>query len=1267
MTTEIIKFESVDQSMWSTGDASKLEWHKYFPIIGGERAKWKIENETLTSGMGSISADGDRISYDSRGRYDDLAVGTTKKIVVAYDLTAPGLETISRTATIKVKGTVDGPSFTVPDAWDVKSDKFSFAAVTAKDIMVNPHEFFSITPVDINWDLIGELRAFLKEYESTFEEKAAHKNSMLHAAEVQLNHLHDEIVHLKNAAVLAGKLLLTEGAIEVAETAEEKLKYLQDHLEQLKLDQKAADLAVVAAREVKDAAHVAFAAADDGLSVADSALSAAQSALSAVGGFFKSFWGKISGEEEKEQVEIKFGLLNDAKTALSHARNELHAAERSFDAAVDHAAALSAQVAKLTLEVEKALEHEGEEQLEALTAQLHAYETAILTELESIQEEFVGNQIANLQTELDALVEEHKHLEDQLADDGYHHFNFWTMSFGEAETRNKLLANEYRQSHLKEKIAGLQAQADSGEYTFLPTLEDIQGFISDLETDIGTATVNKNALQIMADEVGYAKDRAIEIINSGLEGSDLKVTGKVDVEAHAQAGLQIDFVLSGGEVSSEIDYALTTEQIHRDKSDSIDLKLLLSNETTGDAVAFQTQSPYLKFYAGIVYEVGASIKTTFDMLAKIAGVTLLDVPGDEPILWEKDIGMSGWIDIVSFDSTEDPLDFEVPVPGFLGDILSIELAFPNIATKGYEAKVEEAIFKDPDAFSLDKLADQLLGLLEFDPHISKEFKAFMADHEGKIDATEGDFIETLKVILGSAFDLLTKAGDPKYDLNEDGVIPIFMLTKEGDDDALSDPVIHINTFKDVIDEEGFDLSKMGKLGFYMSTGKSEPVVHVNVDIDQLIATAVAAIAEGGVPLEVINPLDLSFDLNDIIGDHKDKKDTTKTDTTSETDDTPEGEEEPEVEDEDAPLTVDLGFEMADFDIYADLGIEQKFALSIDDMQFNVKLEGNKTALAFKASENKLSVHGSDFKDANGDGKIDYQITITPDARLFNDTELALKLGYVIDFIKAHAKLGLDLPLDKIPGLSLLGIDPSFDLELQLGPIVRMEGNIDALTADLFEDIFEYHAGTAMTEGSFDVFGITLGGKKKDDVHVGHVHEDVLKGGGGHDKLVGKAGDDKLVGGSGNDKLIGGSGDDNLSGGGGDDLLKGGGGHDKLVGDAGNDTLKGGGGSDRMDGGINNDKLIGGGGKDIIEGGLGDDVMKGGGGQDVFIFDLREGGKTGSDKIKGFDAEADTLKFFGITEVSVSKSRAGTKIDFEGGDILLQKKSFAEGEISIEFV
>lgn len=158
-------------------------------------------------------------------------------------------------------------------------------------------------------------------------------------------------------------------------------------------------------------------------------------------------------------------------------------------------------------------------------------------------------------------------------------------------------------------------------------------------------------------------------------------------------------------------------------------------------------------------------------------------------------------------------------------------------------------------------------------------------------------------------------------------------------------------------------------------------------------------------------------------------------------------------------------------------------------------------------------------------------------------------------------------------------------------------------------------------------------RSETDAATGDRSAEVFFGYDGADKLIGRGGDDVVFGNDGNDGILAGRGSDTAHGGLGDDTVKMGAGRDLATGGRGNDTLIGGRGNDTLIGGAQGDLLAGGKGKDSLTGGTGDDVLRGGKGKDTFFFDgaLDEG----SDRIRDFDAAADTIAISGVSAPDVT--------------------------------
>jgi Ca2+-binding RTX toxin-like protein len=98
----------------------------------------------------------------------------------------------------------------------------------------------------------------------------------------------------------------------------------------------------------------------------------------------------------------------------------------------------------------------------------------------------------------------------------------------------------------------------------------------------------------------------------------------------------------------------------------------------------------------------------------------------------------------------------------------------------------------------------------------------------------------------------------------------------------------------------------------------------------------------------------------------------------------------------------------------------------------------------------------------------------------------------------------------------------------------------------------------------------IDGDGSNNVLVGTIFGDTIRGFGGNDVLIGLAGNDQLKGGSEADTVDGGSGNDSLFGEDGSDVLRGGSGNDLLLGGNGDDVLNGGTGADDMRGESGND-------------------------------------------------------------------------------------------------
>jgi Ca2+-binding RTX toxin-like protein len=142
------------------------------------------------------------------------------------------------------------------------------------------------------------------------------------------------------------------------------------------------------------------------------------------------------------------------------------------------------------------------------------------------------------------------------------------------------------------------------------------------------------------------------------------------------------------------------------------------------------------------------------------------------------------------------------------------------------------------------------------------------------------------------------------------------------------------------------------------------------------------------------------------------------------------------------------------------------------------------------------------------------------------------------------------------------------------------------------------------------------GTAEDDMLLGGVDPEILRGGAGDDTLSGAGGSDVLSGDAGDDLLAAGIGNDQLFGRMGADTLFGGPGNDRLQGNAGPDQLTGGPGIDQLAGNLGPDIVRGGPGSDRLDGGFGADTLIGGAGSDSFGIAAVE---QGVDRVLDFTA------------------------------------------------
>lgn len=558
---------------------------------------------------------------------------------------------------------------------------------------------------------------------------------------------------------------------------------------------------------------------------------------------------------------------------------------------------------------------------------------------------------------------------------------------------------------------------------------------------------------------------------------------KVDSEVFAQVGLQVDFELDMGSVDTSIDYTLTSTTQYNKTTDMLAITPTMTNMTTGDSVAFDTTSPNAKFYAALLYDVGADFDVFIDGKLVVDNTPIYDLsPTSDglaiqfPISTESfasalGVIAGGNIDVgkmvlVDLDSTKlGPI--EVPfVEALTQNILTIELAIPTLETEGTAATYvpatadiwnadgtfEEQIGPFPYAsIDFSEISSAFFNILNAKFDFSDEFMAAYG-----LDSLGGKTLEeTVKEIstglMANIWDVLGGQSEG---------VPIFVLDMT---DETSSSLLHLNLFSDNVMADTTS-ANTGSLGFYAAYGESDPVVKVTVDLDaayvaivKAIAKAVASAVTVGAgttihPLidAIPNPYNLEFGIEQVLKIASVPEETANQITSW--------------------INLGFSFEAADLDVSSEANFSQEFTLSIDDMSYLVTLEDGFTQTFTANGSGALLIENASFHDANGDGSIAYTLDIVPTAMFSNDTEIGLSLGYTLDFLKGSFEAGAQLPLNTLLGIQnadWLNIGFSA-IDISMGPLLRVQGELDTLDVDVFETRFGLNIGSDSFAGVVDV-------------------------------------------------------------------------------------------------------------------------------------------------------------------------------------------------------
>lgn len=613
-------------------------------------------------------------------------------------------------------------------------------------------------------------------------------------------------------------------------------------------------------------------------------------------------------------------------------------------------------------------------------------------------------------------------------------------------------------------------------------------------------------MNIVEEGLAFVDAGLATAINAGIDDLDFTADLELEAELFARAGLQVDFELDLGSVDTSVDYQLTAQTQYNQSTDMLAITPMMTNLTDGDSVAFSTVSPNATFYAALLYDVGVDVDLFTDAYLYDGGNEIFDIsPGTEGIHLSPTISTNSWTDLmatipseyqpeltddigagelvlIDFDSTEGE-PFEVPfIESLTEDILSIELDFPTVKTDGTAVTLgdptTESVMDYYDEggfvnFDISELTDTFLNIVNAKIDFSPELKEL---HNLPSLEDSDSLAEAFGLVAKALFETLLDTLDGQSE-----AVPIFLMDATDETDS---SLLHVNLFDfnsdHLLDPEysytsGID-EDTGSLGFYAAYGESDPVIKVNIDIDAAVAVivnkvleAIAAAGTAGATagataaIPDFNPLNLEFGIDQIL----------------------EMVEVPKETRDKITDYIDLGmtYEAADIDASASMDFSQEFTLSIDDMAYALTLEDGTTKV-FTANETEAMIlnNASEY-DSDGDGVIGYDLSIVPQAMFSNDTEIGLSLGYVLDFFKGEFKAGVKLPISDwlgLPGDNWPDIELPM-IDIGLGPLLRLQGDLDFLDVDVFESRFSIDVGTNTFESNIDIDIVGIDTTTNDDV------------------------------------------------------------------------------------------------------------------------------------------------------------------------------------------
>ena len=136
-----------------------------------------------------------------------------------------------------------------------------------------------------------------------------------------------------------------------------------------------------------------------------------------------------------------------------------------------------------------------------------------------------------------------------------------------------------------------------------------------------------------------------------------------------------------------------------------------------------------------------------------------------------------------------------------------------------------------------------------------------------------------------------------------------------------------------------------------------------------------------------------------------------------------------VEAEFGPVTV--GADLLNYEMTGWMGVGQSFDMSFGELHGSLAFEDGYVQ-SFNLNQD-FDIHNASVHDANHDGELDFDLSLTPDVNFYSDLKLVLSLEHVLEFLKAEASVSV----------------PVFDdPKYELGPVWEFGGDLAKTAIDL---------------------------------------------------------------------------------------------------------------------------------------------------------------------------------------------------------------------------